>query len=1220
MEFYIKSDLEKLEDIFKSGFITEYEYNKRKNELNGGGNDFIVNNNNNNNSFSFDTSSTPTSTNTYSYYDYNSNNSISNNLDNPYSFSNNNNIINNDISYNPTSNNKIQEPTPIQPKPTPTTKSKVESCKIMSNSKNQVKPNSKELPISVKDNYTIYGKLKDSIVLYVKNINGNFQSKPISIEDKSSLDIVNEMKSFSGFSKFKILKFLDEESLQKVKEQLESSIGYLYTFDNCNKSCATPFEEIISYEELVGNSGHYLLESEQCNIFRSGRNLKVLGEKESAYVYHTYKFEHSGEYKKFFDSKSHKANYTPSNKLPNSTMPAASIDPRGHNEYLKDHYYTYKQPTIEELKSRLVKVPKVQVKMTPFMKQLNFEAMIRNKQIQDKSATEAVNSSLFTGVPIMTKIKDCIENVKCLFCNDNSDNMFLCYRHLDQNLIDAYRQHLEHDGKKEQQKLLNEHGQESGKVPVEPEEERYCYTDASKKFAYIDPTQLVDKSKSKTIQQIFNEYSDYTTIEDNVTVTGLRIGGGFSGTYNNSNNNSKSGGRLDYSKATDGTKIISDDPWLEPYANAIRGRHSHFKYLLSQFDEKEGGILKFSQGYNFFGFNLTPQNDLTYREWLPSAQAVFLVGEFNDWNKTSHPLERDEYGRWHIFLPNVNGQCQIPHKSKLKIYVKLANGNWDYRIPAWIKRVEQTEKNPVFDGVFWNPPQSYSFKHKAPKRPDNLKIYESHIGMASELPEICTYKSFKENVLPQVKELGYNCIQLMAIMEHAYYASFGYQVTNFYAISSRFGTPEELKELIDTAHGMGLLVFLDVVHSHASKNVLDGLNQMDGTDHLYFHSGGRGNHDVWDSRLFNYSNWEVLRFLLSNLRFYVEEYGFDGFRFDGVTSMIYYHHGLAPACSYDDYFGPAVDEDGLYYLMLANAMLQQLNPNITTIAEEVTGMAGLCRPISEGGAGFDYRLGMGIPDKWIELVKTKDEDWNMSTIAHMLSNRRYKEKNISYSESHDQSLVGDKTLAFWLMDKEMYFHMSTTQPETPIIARGLALHKMIRIITSSLGGDGYLNFMGNEFGHPEWVDFPREGNNNSYHHARRRWDLPRDPLLRYKYFRNFDIAMNKLEEQFHWLSSPQAHISLKHESDKIIVYERAGLIFIFNFHCEKSFCDYRIGSGVQGGFYNILDSDREEFGGHKRIGRDNIHYTEDQPWNDRPYSLKVYIPSRTCLVLSKKQD
>ncbi|KYQ99941.1 hypothetical protein DLAC_03909 [Tieghemostelium lacteum] len=678
--------------------------------------------------------------------------------------------------------------------------------------------------------------------------------------------------------------------------------------------------------------------------------------------------------------------------------------------------------------------------------------------------------------------------------------------------------------------------------------------------------------------------------------------------------------KIDYSKAKDGTGLIYDDPWLEAFAPVLKRRYANVQNIIKQLDEKEGGLLNFSKGYENFGFNIN-SDGVWYREWLPSAHEVYLVGDFNGWNKSSHKLNRDQYGRWEIFLPNVNGKCAIPHHSKVKIYLKLANGNWDYRIPAWIHRVEQTKENPVFDGIFWNPEKKYQFKNKKPPVPVALRIYESHVGMSSEQPEISTYKKFAEVVLPQAKELGYNCVQLMAIMEHAYYASFGYQVTNFFAISSRFGTPEELMEMIDQAHGMGLLVFLDVVHSHASKNVLDGLNQLDGSDHHYFHGGQKGNHELWDSRLFNYGSWEVMRFLLSNLRFFIEIYGFDGFRFDGVTSMIYYHHGLRPACDYNAYFGGDVDEEALCYLTLANEMIHRLNPNIISIAEEVSGLAGLCRPVAEGGCGFDYRLGMGIPDKWIELVKGfKDEDWNMAEITYMLSNRRYKEKNISYCESHDQSLVGDKTLAFWLMDKEMYYHMSILSEESPIISRGMALHKIIRLITSSLGGEGYLTFMGNEFGHPEWVDFPREGNQNSYHHARRRWDLARDPLLRYKFLRNFDRAMNQCEEENHWLSSPQAHISLKHEGDKLIVFERASLIFVFNFHTDKSFSDYRIGSGLAGKFKNILDSDREEFGGRSRIGQENYHFTEDKPWHDRPYSLLIYIPSRTCLVLKRIQD
>ena len=217
------------------------------------------------------------------------------------------------------------------------------------------------------------------------------------------------------------------------------------------------------------------------------------------------------------------------------------------------------------------------------------------------------------------------------------------------------------------------------------------------------------------------------------------------------------------------------------------------------------------------------------------------------------------------------------------------------RVPAWITRVTQdVALSPNYDGNFWNPPKNerYVFKNHRPRKPKSARIYEAHVGISSPEYRITTYKEFTKNVLPRIHRLGYNVIQLMAIMEHAYYASFGYQVNSFFAASSRFGTPEDLKELIDTAHGLGIVVLLDVVHSHASKNADDGMNYFDGTDHLYFHEGVRGRHELWDSRLFNFGSHEVLRFLLSNLRFWMEVYQFDGFRFDGVTSMLYLHHGI----------------------------------------------------------------------------------------------------------------------------------------------------------------------------------------------------------------------------------------------------------------------------------------------------------------------------------------
>ncbi|KAI9374147.1 1,4-alpha-glucan-branching enzyme [Aspergillus egyptiacus] len=673
---------------------------------------------------------------------------------------------------------------------------------------------------------------------------------------------------------------------------------------------------------------------------------------------------------------------------------------------------------------------------------------------------------------------------------------------------------------------------------------------------------------------------------------------------------------------TDGTGIIDLDPWLEPFREAIKRRFQYVESWIDTLNKTEGGLDKFSKGYEIFGFNVKNNGDITYREWAPNAVEAALVGDFNNWDTRANTMTRNDFGVWEITLAAKDGVSAIPHGSKVKITMITRDGERIYRIPAWTKRVVQDlNVSPIYESVFWNPQKTerYQFKHPRPQKPESLRIYEAHVGISSPETRVATYKEFTKNMLPRIKYLGYNAIQLMAIMEHAYYASFGYQVNNFFAASSRYGIPEDLKELVDTAHEMGLVVLLDVVHSHASKNVDDGLNMFDGSDHLYFHSGPKGQHELWDSRLFNYGNHEVLRFLLSNLRFWMDEYCFDGFRFDGVTSMLYTHHGIGTGFSggYHEYFGPAVDDDGVMYLALANEMLHRLYPNCITVAEDVSGMPALCLPHRLGGVGFDYRLAMAIPDMYIKLLKEKkDDEWDMGNLAFTLTNRRHGEKTIAYAESHDQALVGDKTLMMWLCDKEMYTHMSVLSEFTPVIERGMALHKMIRLVTHALGGEGYLNFEGNEFGHPEWLDFPRAGNNNSFWYARRQLNLTEDPLLRYKFLNEFDRAMQVTEERYGWLHAPQAYISLKHEGDKVLVFERAGLLWVLNFHPTNSFTDYRVGVDVAGTYRIVLDTDDTEFGGLGRNDKSTRFFTTDMEWNGRKNFLQVYIPTRTALVLA----
>jgi len=666
--------------------------------------------------------------------------------------------------------------------------------------------------------------------------------------------------------------------------------------------------------------------------------------------------------------------------------------------------------------------------------------------------------------------------------------------------------------------------------------------------------------------------------------------------------------------------LFHRDGSLRDHEREIRRRYGNFEDFLKRMDEVEGGIDKMSRGYDYFGAHVEPDNTFVMRQWAPAAQGMWLFGDFNNWNQYETGFQRMEFGRWEVRIPpDHEGKCRVKHLSKIKITVKGPDGNTFCRLDPWARYVKPNNDH-IYEQHVWNPQTKYEMTNPKPPRPESLKVYECHVGISSSEGKVNSYRDFADNVLPRIVKLNYNTIQVMAVMEHAYYASFGYQVTSFFAASSRYGSPDDLKYMVDKAHGLGLFVMLDVVHSHASKNTEDGLNMFDGSDACYFHSGARGNHDLWDSRLFNYYEWEVMRYLLSNLRLWTDVYGFDGFRFDGVTSMLYHSRGLGQGFSgdYQEYFGLNTDTEAYVYLMLANHLLHRISPNMITVAEDVSGMPALCRPVAEGGAGFDYRLAMAIPDMWIKMLKEqRDEDWDMGSLVHTLSNRRWQEKCISYSESHDQALVGDKTIAFWLMDKEMYTGMSTMWPANEVVDRGLALHKMIRLITHGMGGEGYLNFIGNEFGHPEWLDFPREGNNSSYHYARRQWNLVDDPGLRYKFLNDFDAAMNKTEGKYGWLSTNPAYVSWKHEEDKVVCFERAGCLFVFNFHVNKSFADYRVGIDQPGYYQLVLDTDAEAFGGHNRVDASVQHQAFSEGYAGRQYSMKLYIPCRSAQVYAK---
>ncbi len=666
--------------------------------------------------------------------------------------------------------------------------------------------------------------------------------------------------------------------------------------------------------------------------------------------------------------------------------------------------------------------------------------------------------------------------------------------------------------------------------------------------------------------------------------------------------------------------IVKNDSYLVPFNEAICGRHNHAVERIKELTfEGKQTLSDFANGYNYYGLHKT-NGKWIFREWAPNATTLYLIGDFNNWERSrEYQCKRIEgtAGDWELILD----EDKIHHGDLFKMYV-FWNGGEGERIPAWAQRVVQDERTKIFSAQVWFPEEEYQWKHKTfkPNRAP-LLIYECHIGMGQDAEKVGTYIEFRKNVLPRIVDEGYNAIQIMAIQEHPYYGSFGYHVSSFFAPSSRFGTPEELKELIDEAHSNGLAVIMDIVHSHAVKNEIEGLGNLAGDPNQYFYPGERHEHPAWDSLCFDYGKNEVLHFLLSNCKFWLEEYHFDGFRFDGVTSMLYYSHGLGEAfCNYADYFNGHQDDNAICYLTLANCLIHEVNSHAITIAEEVSGMPGLAAKFKDGGYGFDYRMAMNIPDYWIKTIKElPDEEWKPSSIFWEVKNRRSDERTISYCESHDQALVGDKTIIFRLIDADMYWHFKKGD-ENDRVRRGIALHKMIRLVTAGTINGGYLNFMGNEFGHPEWIDFPREGNGWSYKYARRQWNLVDNKELCYHYLGDFDKKMLEvIKSEPHFNDTPLKEI-WHNDTDQILAFSRNQLIFVFNFSPTRSFSDY--GFLVPNGTYNVvLNTDSWEYGGFGFVDENVKHITLADPLYEKDGKgwLKLYIPARSALVLRKKK-
>lgn len=556
----------------------------------------------------------------------------------------------------------------------------------------------------------------------------------------------------------------------------------------------------------------------------------------------------------------------------------------------------------------------------------------------------------------------------------------------------------------------------------------------------------------------------------------------------------------------------------------------------------------------------------------------------------------------------------IPHGSKYRVYFNTPDGPLE-RVPAWATYVLPDADGRQACAVHWDPPSesAYKWKNKHPTAPKSLLIYECHVGISGSEPRLSSFSEFTKKVLPHIKDLGYNAIQLFGIVEHKDYFTAGYRVTNMYAVSSRYGTPEDFKHLVDEAHGIGLLVFLDVVHSYSAADEMVGLSLFDGTNDCYFHTGKRGHHKFWGTRMFKYADVDVLQYLLSNLNWWVEEYRIDGFQFHSLSSMMYTHNGFATFTGeLEEYCNQYVDRDALMYLILANDILHALHPNIITIAEDATYYPGLCEATSQGGLGFDYYVNLSASEMWLSfLEKVPDNEWSMSKIVTtLMGNRQYTNKMLLYAENHSQSISGGRSFA------EILFGGKEDRPaeSTDSLLRGCSLHKLIRLITFSIGGCAYLNFMGNEFGHPKGVEFPTASNNNSFELANRRWELLNNDGIHHALFL-FDKDMMKLEQNERVLSRGLPNVHHVKDDTMVISYTRGPVLFIFNFHPTNSYEKYIVGVEEAGEYQVIMNTDEKNYGGQGMINGDQyVQKTIRKRCDGLQNCLQVPLPSRTAQV------
>ena len=666
-----------------------------------------------------------------------------------------------------------------------------------------------------------------------------------------------------------------------------------------------------------------------------------------------------------------------------------------------------------------------------------------------------------------------------------------------------------------------------------------------------------------------------------------------------------------------------EDVELLSYAHFFLQRAHRWGTELDRIRHEHGSLAHYADLHRRWGVHRQEDGGWLLHEYMPQAEKLWLTTDkinFQRW--AHHAFQPVGDGWWRLDLPPE----ALEHGTYMELRVMAPGVEGAVRrVPACAQWVEQDKLTPTqWCARLWNPPQPYEWQHARPEAPLPFpRIYEAHVGMAIPALEhrhgqwlprhpksVGSFRLFAEEVLPRIARAGYTAVQLMGVPEHPLYKSFGYQVSSYFAPTSRCGTPDDFRLLVDTAHGLGLRVILDIPHSHSCPNTEQGMARYDGSPYLF-----AAKDNQWGTASFDYGQKMTRRLLLSNCHYWMEEYRVDGFRFDAVGNMIYVDHGFGDdfshvgRCFHTENGEPRGDEDGILYLALANTLIHELSAPALSIAEEFSGMPGMTSPPEHGGLGFDYRFAMGVPDYWAKFIKGQEEGLELGQLWHEMTNHRPYERTINYVECHDQSINGKDAMIWRLMGDEMYTGMALPQ-QSWNISRGLALYKLMRLITLSTAHCGYLSFMGAEFGHPEWLD--------DEEHAHRQWHLADAPDLKYHQLAAFDRHTLHLLAERHL--ADMAHsplLRLLHEEHRLLVFERGTLLLAFNFHELHS--QTALDVWVTPGKYVEADSsDAPAYGGHGNAHNPGLEHFSDPDSGVHEQRITLYVPPLTALVLVRE--